>query len=183
MNYKDYEGLLKKLAAQFCFKPEDFDDMMSICNEAYCKAVLNYQPEKGKFTTLLYHYANRALIDEIRKKKTNYKKYYTFSIEYISYCEENDIKGTLDSQIIIDEKQNNERRYEFRNQLESLSREAREMISLIVNSPYELLEETKSLSPKYLRGQVIKMMRDRKWKWNVIYSSIKEIKNAIQNFR
>lgn len=189
MNYKEYKGLLKKLAAQFCYEPEDFDDMMSVCNEAYCKAILHYQPEKGKFSTILYHYATRALIDEIRKKKTKYEKleplplkWEMLGVEAPSNERENKYPYMF-TEALIDEKQDNERRHEFRTQLESLSQEAQEMISLILNSPYELFEGAKSLSPKYLRGQVIKMMRDRKWKWNVIYSSIKEIKNAIQNFK
>lgn len=182
MNYENYKGLLIQLARKFSKKPEDFDDLMGICHEAYCKAVLNYQPEKGKFVTLLYHYANRALIDEYRKKKTRQEKIGTMPLDYIM-----DVSETGDAlefeKLLIDEKQDIERRLDFKIQLENVSQEAKEMISMILNSPYELFESTKSLSPKYLRGEVIRMLRRRKWKWETIHQSIKEIKNVLQNFK
>lgn len=183
MNYEDYKGLLIRIANNFCNKPQDFDDMMGICNEAYCKAARNYQPEKGKFSTLLYNYATRALIDENRKRKVRYNNDITLNQLELVIMNKEDNYYEFTKEIFVDEKENTERRLDLKIQLENISQEAKEVVSMILSSPYELFEGTKSLSPKYLRGEVIRMLRQRKWKWQAIYQSIREIKNALQNFR
>lgn len=181
LKYENYEGLLIKLSWKFCTSPEELDDMMSICREAFVKAAARHNPKKGKFTTQLHTYANRALIDEYRKKKTQRRNtFLNTSLDELMEFVNGD--NSQEETSIIDESQNVERRTIFRQHIEGLSKEAQEVVSIIVKSPNELLGGSISLAPKYLRGELIRMLRRRKWKWNVIYDSIKEIKSAIQKF-
>ena len=174
MHYQEYKNLLMELAHGFSRRPEEFEDMMGVAHCAFLKARNSFDPRRGSFCTHLYRVTKNAMIDEVRKD-SKHKNHFS----YDALTDENE-SDQVHPVVPYDDRSNAERRTMFKQILESLSPDSRQVVSVILSAPDELFTGTKSLAPKYMRGQLIRLLRARNWKWNAIYDSIKEIKNAIR---
>ena len=160
--YKDYEKLLLKIAHRYEYKGIEFDDLMGIANENFVKADRDYEKErKIKFSTLLYFYTRNDIITTMIKNQ----RYKNIFVEDL---------GT-----VADNSLNPERRICFIGQIRSASREAQEVIKIILSSPTDLIQEAKSTCPRKIRGHLRKILTEKNWSNNKIAKTFKEIKEIV----
>lgn len=142
----------------------DFDDLFSEACIAYLKANASYDPEqKTKKTTFTYQVIvnhlntliGRESLREIKEKEAG--KIFWIS-SYVPSPEQELIAK--------------ENWQEF---LSGLSPEAQALCKILTTENIELPTE----QPKQCRGIIMRELREKGWKWKDIWSSFKEVKQAL----
>lgn len=172
--YKKSIAILKKLAWKYSNNNiDEFENMISVGNIAFCNAWKTYDENaECNWTTYFYFVAERAMIDE---KRTSKKHLYHNCYNEMSGTEEEEKIFVM----LADEKENIEQRILFKNQIDHLSTEAQEIVSIILKSPGEIMEHTKSIAPRNIKGALIRLLREKNWKWKTIHLTMQELKNEL----
>jgi len=162
VNYNDYVDLIRNEAWRRLKKnPDlDYDDLVGQGNLAFCLASKTWNPTKSAFSTHLW-WTIRDQMGKIEKKQNP-------SILHENIDDyENLPNETMPSP---------DRTFSFRNAINSLSKDAREIIKLILLTPEELCDFTLphvtvtiTNTKKYLRN-------NNNWRWETINTAINEIK-------
>ena len=149
----------------------DYDDLLSMAHEVFVDACSKYEDNRGaKFSTYLYMRLNSRFNQLRIKQETRNRKGRAMPDQYI------DLYGSTRYQP--------ERQIRFKQMLASLSAEAVQVVSIVLNTPAELIELArgvasrkdichinKTLLSKYLRG--------RGWKVSAIDRVFAEIRAGL----
>lgn len=65
--------------------------------------------------------------------------------------------------------------------VENLSSEAREVVSILLSTPTEILGIVGTESPKAIRGAIYKYLWAHGWRWHRIWGAFREIKEVLKN--
>lgn len=174
MIYENYEGLIKKLALKYSQDEETFENLMSVGREAFCKTLKTYDKKKASFITILYQSVSCAMIDEYRKNK---KHDGNFSLDLILEME--DVSEAFSDILPVNFSTDPARITELSNDVANLSEESQAVLRVVFDCTEEIYMETNSLAPKYLRGALTRVLRDKKFKWDHISNSFNEIKQLV----
>ena len=174
MEYSDYEKMIQKLAHKHSQNEEEFMDMMGVGMEAFMKALNAHDPNKGKFSTILYRIASNSMVDEYRKGKKH-----RYHMSYEGMVEDSDTNSYVANILPADYSSNPERNAELADSLGQLGDEAKQILRVIFDSPNEVFEMSKSLAPKYLRGALTRLLRKKNFKWESIYTGVAEIRQVV----
>ena len=142
-------NLIRKIAWSFHKTTGyDWDDLFQEAALAYCEALKNYDPNRGQLTTYMW----TAI-------KNHLQAFITYQDEY---------KNTVTpmENPIVDKPTSNPSFFD------SLSREAMDIVDVIISSPaeFDLLE------PKKAYKRVINKLRGRHWSAQKIKQGVKELK-------
>ena len=164
IKYQDYSKLIKKIAGKFARKTGmEFEEVEAEANVIFVECLNAFDPNKGKFSTLLTVSIWSRYINILKKK--NSLKYHNIQVEYLDTM--HGVSPELD--------------YLFKNTLASLSTEAKEIIDIVFNTPAELLN-TVTLSKPNLNlsiSRIKKYLVNKNWKSKQIFKTINEIKAAL----
>jgi DNA-directed RNA polymerase specialized sigma subunit len=140
---------------------QDYKELFSVGNLAFCKAKQTYDPNKGKFSTWLYAYLDNHMRNFIWKEevKQNFLK--------LNYSVYNNI-----------EEQKTTNSTWFTDFLNSVSKEAKEMISVILNTPNEYADALSSMISN--KTQLREHMAARGMKHHTINATIAEIREQLK---
>jgi hypothetical protein len=115
--------------------------LIAEANLAFAECQGNHNPNKGKFSTLLYHAVESHFKNIVTK-------------QYIQRYAE--IEINLED-VILSSKFNQEQECILRNTLTCLSKEAREITSIVLNAPADLI--TMLPKPRLSKHQLLKYLR------------------------
>jgi DNA-directed RNA polymerase specialized sigma24 family protein len=151
INYADYKGQIHHLAFRWSrILGRDADDLFSEGNVVFCTAVKKWDESRGKFTTFL----NTCIINHFKTISSREKE-----------------KGLLvDEMPVAEDTRTPEQLYSFKNQIESLSSEAQEIIKITLSGPSEMAQLQNLQS----------YLRECGWAWGTIWGTFKEIKEIFQ---
>ena len=166
--YPKYQKCIHKLVWK-CVKRSrfSFDELLSEANLGFIKAVDTYDESKACFHTHLYTTVNGALQN---------------------YCNQIDRFNAFYPHInltIVSKTPNPEQEYSFKNLIESLSKEAREVVETVFNTPSEMIELIKTMSSNrqghvHLRRSNLKQyFRNKGWSHKLINLVFLEIKSIL----
>lgn len=172
MTYEEFELDLIKIAWTCASSLEEVEEYTSIGRQCLWETLGTYSPGRSSFRT----YLDRCVRNRIKDHKANQALHHRghFAMDDPSIREE--LRTAWEN-----DRWNPERLLIVNEGLAGLSSEAKEAVLLILRSPEEILSQAKNLSPKSLRGQVIRTLRERGWKWDSIFSTMREIKYAVAN--
>lgn len=163
--YNDYVNLLRKICHRFKGQGIDFDELMSIANEHYARALRNHDiSREEKFSTLLYNYVKNGIMNELKKERMRHRTHVgNFDWDFGSTAHDP------------------ERRVCFVDHLKSLSDETQEVLAIVLNSPTDLLKELGSITtPKNFRGELRRKLLKENWPHRKIWRTFKELKEALK---
>ena len=158
MQYKQYENMIARIAWKLSGRYEDIEDLISIGKLEFYEILNNnsFNPEKGAFSTFLYI--------RCRNKMINYLKTNSRHISHapdIDFLSESICFDTLD-------------------ELKTLSKESKQIINFIFNYSTDILDTTKYMNPKSLRGALSKLLINAGWNRTYVYNCFKEIRTLFQ---
>ncbi len=160
LNYNDHTGLIHKLAWQYHRSSGlHLDDLIGEANLAFVIARDSYDENKGKPSTWIWN---------------------TLVLHLQNYCK----KETRFIPLEIDDNQNQtdeKHKSKFIDLIDSLSKEAKEVIQTILKSPAEICELVNIHSGAVPVIDFCKWMTRQGWKWESALSIRNEIKNALKN--
>ena len=169
--YQRNEEMIKKIVKRYhkaLYVQHGFDDLIGEAHIVFMK--LFKQRKKGKgFRTLLSKSLNNHFIDMIRTEQRQYKK-------MIFY--------TDDSYILQDmfvTKQNAVTNINLKEKIMNMSEEAKEVIDIILHGPEEVFEcfFDSTFPPKMIRGQISRILKQKKWGCSKIQRAYREIRTTI----
>jgi hypothetical protein len=113
----------------------DYDDLLSMAHEIFVDACSKYEHNRGaKFSTYLYMRLN-SRFDQLRlKQETKKRKDRAVPDQYI------DLYGSTRYQP--------ERQTRFKQMIASLSTEAVQVVSIVLNTPHELIEMARGVAAR-----------------------------------
>lgn len=161
LNYKDYEKLIQKISWSWNKTTGmDLETLIAEANVAFVECQKYYNPEKGKFSTLLYH--------AVESKFKNL-------LAYENQNRHNGIEVELEELAFSSCKQ--EKRCVFQDTIVNLSHEAHQIISIVLEAPADLLAMLPK--PRLSKHQLTKYLRLKGWKIPAINKAFVEIKNSL----
>lgn len=171
-DYKDYEADIMFSAWKFAFSLNEYEDLLSCGMETFFETARLWEEKKmeGCFRAYLRRCLRNRMRDLLRAWKVRRDR-----------NESIDAHACLDLRQ-LDDTWNPERLLSVNVALGRMSKEAKEAVRIILSSPEEILSQAKNLNPKSLRGQVARTLHGRGWKWAVIYSAMREIKDVVKTF-
>lgn len=167
IDYNDYKKLIFKLAHNYSSTTGiEYDELVSAANEEFVKCLKTYDSEKAKFQTYLT-WKVRGLFLEMSRKR-NVQNNRQCSLE-----EANLINQSLPEPEDI---------LFFKEILEELSSDAKEVIKIVFETPWELIQ---MLPPKQPRGinkhQIKKYLRNQGWPFPKILISFQELTESLKS--
>lgn len=160
-NYKDYEKLIKKISWSWHKTTGmDLEILIAEANVAFAECQNNHNPEKSKFSTLLYHAV------ESRFKNL---------LAYENQSRHNGIEIELEDLAFSSCKQ--EKRCTFQDTIANLSREAHQIVNIVLEAPTDLLAMLPK--PRLSKHQLTKYLRLKGWKIPAINKAYVEIRNNL----
>lgn len=139
----------------------EFDTLNSEANIVYVECLKSYNPERGKFSTFLWH--------AIQSKFKN----------LVVLSQRNRYDGV---EVELEEVANSGGQYQrtaFNEIIENLSKEAKEIVSVVLNAPADLLEMIPT--PRASKHQLEKyLIKNKQWKSLTISYLFAEIKDALK---
>lgn len=136
----------------------NFDDLMHEAVGVYCEAIHNYKPNQGqKFTTFAWMLIQNALVNYAKKQQKINTHSSEFELETLecAYCDESAFYTS--------------------NFFESLSKEAQEIVDLVLTFPDIFVKD----HPKMTKQHIKKMLQNRGWEKEKIRYAFNNIKNAL----
>lgn len=162
LNYNNYEKLIKKISWSWHKTTGiDLETLIAEANVAFVECQNNYNPQQGKFSTLLWH--------AIGNKFKN----------LIAYRYQNRHDGTeveLEN-LALSNPSMQEKKCIFKSTLLSLSKEAQQIISIVLETPVDLLAMIPK--PRLSKHQLTKYLRFKGWKIPAIHKAYIEIKDNL----
>ena len=161
MNKVENIGLCRKLAwSFFATTGVDYEELQSEAILAYYNGLETYDEAKGvKVSTHVYNYIKNALCDFT--KRTNRDVLIDEIPDYI--------QPTHTTMPVFMQKE------ELQHILNGMSDTARELVEMVFTTP----ELSVNRPPKMIRGLIVQMLRKKGWKWQVIWGTMNEVKQAI----
>lgn len=163
--YPTYEKCIQKLTWKWVKRSKfDFNELLSETNQAFLKAVDSYDSSKACFHTHLYITINGNL-----RNYCNQKENQNLEIN----------KLQLSSKI-----KNPEENACFKNLIENLSKEAKEMVDVVLNTPLEIIELVREMSSNrqghmhVYKSNIKAYFKAKGWKQALILSCFDEIKST-----
>lgn len=180
MVYETYEADLSRLAWGFSSSRDEYEELMAVGREVFVDIQGRFIESKAGFRTWMVKCARNRMISELRR--SGVRKRRTQPLEKKITPREEEWEG-LDwmKELCVDDTYNPERLLQVNQALASMSREAQEVVCIILTCPEEILTGAKNMNPKSLRGQVFRSLRNRGWKCTPIHKAIKEIKDVVSN--
>lgn len=156
--FEDYQKMIKtasiKMNRQYPWVPvEEFE---AEGNLIFCEASIQWNPERSKFSTYLFH--SLKALHNIAQVGCPVDP---------EFEQESFACGPPET-------------IEFKNLLESLSDEAKEVASVLLNSPLEIMRLAEVPSPKKIRGALRDHLRNLGWQWKTIRSAFTEIERVLE---
>jgi DNA-directed RNA polymerase specialized sigma subunit len=181
--YPKFEKCIQKLVWKYVKNSRfGFDELLSEAGLAFMKAVDTYDSNKASFHTHLYWTVNGRLrnycngTNQIEDKMT---------LSYDARCNEG-IKNSDFNAITKSTWDNNdpEQAYTFKNLVENLSKEAREVVNTLLNTPAEMIELVKEMSASrqghmhVYKSNVTRYFKNQGWKRKNILKAYSEIRQT-----
>ena len=155
--YSVYQKCLFKLVHTYVKKSRfSFDELMSEANMGFIKAVDTYNKNKAKFHTHLYITVNGRLSHYCNQKNVFNNFYENLNIEYQP--------GNT----------NPEQNASFKDLIDSMSTEAKEVINMVLNTPTEMIELVKEMTSNrqgkvhLYKSAVTRYLRTKGWHYYMI---------------
>ena len=165
MDYKDYEKLIKKISWSWHKTTGiEFETLESEANVAFAECQNNYNPKRSKFSTLLWHAIESRFKNLLKRNHLN--RYDGIEVEL-----EEMALSTSSNQ------SNQERNCIFANLINNLSKEAKEITSIVLEAPADLIEMLPK--PRLSKHQLTKYLRLKGWKIPAILKGYAEIKQNL----
>ena len=184
--YPKYEKCIKKIVWKWVKRSRfDFDVLLSEANMAFLKAVDTYDETKACFHTHLYITVNGNLNNHCNQKINCIDDKMTTSYDARNREGFNSIefKDFVHSDIIKYDK-NPETEYTFKETIDNLSKEAREVVNVALNTPSEMVELVRKMSSNrqghmhVYKTNIRSYFMNKGWKNALILSCFKEIKST-----
>lgn len=161
-NYNDYEKLIKKISWSWHKTTGiEFETLESEANIAFAECQHNYNPKKGKFSTLLWHAIESRFKNLLKRNHQN--RYDGIEVEL--------------EDMALSTPCNQERNCIFANLINSLSKEAKEITSIVLEAPADLLQMIPK--PRLSKHQLTKYLRLKGWKIPTIMRAFAEIRQNL----
>lgn len=160
VNYEKHEKMVNRQTwvTHNQFPDIPFNELQAQANLIYFEAEASYNEEKGAFTTWL--------MPLLRTRLLQFGKEWT-KVSYMETLPETGAYMSVEDQII------------FRDSIMSLSSEAREVVSILFNSPQEIFTLSGGkYSNRKLRGALRDHLRELGWPWKIIRSSFSELEGV-----
>ncbi len=155
--YLQYEKMLHKIAWSYHRTTGlEVDDLKSEANVAFLQACETYDAKKAKVSTWIWKCVVQHLNAYIKPKGVQF-----------CYFDEN----------IPDPRNIAEEREDFQAVIESMSKEAQQIVQIVLEAPAEFF----TLSSRFARGILFRKLRKMGWTWESIWTSFREIKNVLNN--
>ena len=165
--YQKYEKCIAKLVWKYAAKSRfHFDELLSEANMGFLHAVDTFNKNKASFHTHCYITINGRLNNYIKQK------------DYLNSFDEN-ITLSVEST-----RPNPEQNATFNDLVESMSKEAREVVETLLETPKEMLELVKQMSASrqghmhVYRSNVTRYFKDLGWKRKKILKAYSEIRST-----
>lgn len=162
IHYDDYQKLIHKISWSWHKTTGiELKTLESEANITFVQCQSNYNPKKGKFSTLLYCSIESSFKNLLTHNQQN--RYDGIEVE----LEERGL-STPASQ---------EKQCILADTINKLSKEAKEIISIVLEAPADLL----AMLPKQMlsKHQLTKYLRLKGWKFPLITKTFIEIKNSL----
>ena len=164
--YPEYEKCICKLAWKYANQSRfDFDELLSEANQGFLHAVDTFDPDKGAcFHTWLYHTVTGFLKNFINQKQDNDLEYFDIQAGDNPNPEQNAI---------------------FSEMLNSLSKEAKEVVGVVLSCPAEIVELVKTMSSNrqghmhVYRSNIKAFFSNAGWGPTKINQAFSEIKSSL----
>ncbi len=170
-NYEDYQKLIYSLAhrweSQDFEGSIDFDELVSIGNEAFVVATHNFDPNNGaKFSTYLYWRVNNAMSNAVTKANKRVKA-----------------ETKIPVGLSINGNTSPEHMAILKSWVESLSHESQFIIHTVWNTPADIVQwaREENYNPKTTLKLIARYLRGWGWTWPVIRRSFKEIRAGLKS--
>ena len=138
-----------------------FEDLLSESNGLFMKAIKTFdEKKKAKFSSWLWIILTNGL--NSYSKKTDLPNQDPDTFILVDFKKERDPVACL----ILKEK------------IENLSESAKEVASILLSCPVEILELSGLETPKKIRSKIKQYLRNDGWTWEMIYNSFREIKQS-----
>ncbi len=185
--YSEYEKCIQKLVWNYTKRSRfEFDELLSEANQAFIHAVDSYDETKGaSFHTWLYITVNGKLKNYCKLTKSKemqplpaiLNKNFDPTKKW-----NNNIPWQID---FIDTKEPNpEQNTTFKLLIENLSKEAKEVVDVVLNTPTEMIELVKSMSSNrqghmhVYKSNIRAYFENKGWKNTLILNCFEEIKST-----
>jgi len=156
--YRDVVDLLNHMSWQAVKKwGGEFDDFLSVANEAYCRAYRGFDRQRGvRFSTYLWHCVRRAFLDHLAEER----RWRGEDSEVLDQLLRPEVRGI---ERIMGE----------------LSDDARTIARLFIDTPAELAELITPRNPARTRRAVWGYLRDMGWSMGRVVVGFEEIRGAV----
>ena len=162
-NYKNYIGLIKKISWSWHKRTGiDLETLIAEANLTFAECQHNYNPKRGKFSTLLYHSVESHFKNLITKRHIQRYDGVEINLEDIA----------------LSSKYNQEKECILRNTINCLSKEAKEITSIVLSAPADLIAMLPK--PRLSKHRLTKYLRLRGWKIPAIIKAFNEISKALE---
>lgn len=162
--YQDYEKSIKKLVWYYCKRSRfSFDELLSEANIGFLKAVDTYDENKSCFHTYLIVVVGNRIKNYINQKEPIFN----------------------DDVNLVSSNRNPEQECSFRNLIENLSAEAREVVDTVLNTPGEMIELVKEMTSNrqgkmhLYKTTITRYFRSKGWRFDMINAAYSEIKSIL----
>ena len=170
INYEDYEKLIYKLAHRY-YKTTgiEFDELVSCANLKFIECQKTFDPAMASFSTYLY-WQIQGLYLEMSRKNNKWKiqagKFYNSPIQE----EQQGMTNVTPEEYVF-----------FKEIIDKLSDDAKEVISIIFSTPGEMIDMIMNLDqPRGVnKHQIQKYLRKKGWVFTRIWKTFKEISTAL----
>lgn len=163
-NYKDYKKLIHRICHSWHKTTGiDLQTLESEANVAFAECLHNYNQEKGKFSTLLWCTTESRFKNLLKRSHQNRYDGIEVELEDIATY----IPGNQEANCI------------FKNAINNLSKEGKEIVSVVLDAPADLIAmipKPKLFSSKH---QLTKYFRLKGWKFSTITKAFTEIKKEL----
>ena len=161
--YEEHKRIIYKQARSFHNTTGHlFEDLVSEGNVLFMKAIETYDEKKKiKFSSWLWRILTNGLVTYTAKTDIpNLDP----DLEHLDYRERwNPLAHLI-----------------FKEKVESLSEDAKEVVGILLSCPGELLELSGIEAPKIVRGKLKRYLKEESnWTWEKIYNSFREIREVL----
>ena len=186
--YEKYEKCITKLVHHYVRKSRfHFDELLSEANMGFLHAVDTFDKNKASFHTHCYitingrlrNYCNKPKQIEVQNKPPTLKDGRAITLGGVLYSNIYVERDHIDTK-----KPNPEQKAVFNDLVESMSKEAREVVETILETPKEMLELVKQMSASrqghmhVYRSNVTRYFKDLGWKRKKILKAYSEIRST-----
>lgn len=159
--YEKYKNLIFRTAVSFhATTGLSVEDLVGEATIAFLLAFRTFDPKKGDLAPRISVCIKHHLCTYIRTQK-KFSEVILVDIE--------------DDEILEDPREDARQWEEFESFLGSLSKEAKELVVLVLSAPSEYT----GLTSRQARGALVKTLRGKGWSWSSIWKAFREVRSAL----